>query len=585
MLIFAGLPVFFLEVSLGQYSSSGPATVWKISPMFRGIGYGMVLVSALVGIYYNVIIMYAIYYMFASMRKTLPWTACNEDWNTDYCYGLYTDCIDLGDSIMIDNNTCANVSSMSTSQMEYYNVTYDGSTGLADISEYTDPLASKRILASEEYYRNQVLRESNGIGDVNNIVWHLFGCLIGAWVIVFLCLVRGIKSSGKVVYFTATFPYVVLFILLIRGLTLEGHQKGIEFFITPDWDKLWEAKVWKDAAIQIFYSLSAAWGGLLTLSSYNKFHNNCYFDALFVSIANCCTSIFAGFVIFSILGYMANELGREVDEVVDQGFSLAFIAYPEALARMPAAPLWAILFFAMLVTLGLDSQFTILETLVTSITDTFPKLRKRKTLVLFISCLVMFCLSVICVTDAGIYWVNLLDFYSASFALLTFAMVECLVICWIYGVKRFRNDIRTMIGDSWVDFPLFNYWIAAWSVLTPLLLLVVQVYSWVDWSAPTYNGPFPTWANGLGWVIITASLILTPIFMVVEYTRASGTFFERLTLISKPIPEFGPSDPENREEAKSVHMSLGTWLGPVEYKASYSMNGVDNVSFEPAGVI
>ncbi|XP_033119227.1 sodium- and chloride-dependent neutral and basic amino acid transporter B(0+)-like isoform X3 [Anneissia japonica] len=472
MLVFAGLPVFFMEVSLGQYSSSGPATAWKISPMFRGIGYGMILVSALVGIYYNVIIMYALYYMFASMRKTLPWTNCDNTWNTDNCYGRYTDCIDLGDSIINDTNGCVNVSMLTQNQREHYNVTYDSNTGTANVSGYTDPFASQRVLASEEYYRNKVLRESDGIGELGGVVWHLFGCLIGAWVIVFLCLVRGIKSSGKVVYFTATFPYVVLLILLVRGLTLEGHEKGIEFFITPNWDKLWEAKVWKDAAIQIFYSLSAAWGGLLTLSSYNKFHNNCYFDAIFVSIANCCTSIFAGFVIFSILGYMAHELDREVDEVVDQGFSLAFIAYPEALARMPAAPLWAILFFAMLVTLGLDSQFTILETVVTSITDTFPGLRKRKTLVLLVSCVTMFCISIICVTEAGIYWVNLLDSYSASFALLTFAMTECLVISWIYGVARFRNDIRTMIGDSWVDFPLFNYWIAAWAVLTPGLLLV-----------------------------------------------------------------------------------------------------------------
>lgn len=78
-------------------------------------------------------------------------------------------------------------------------------------------------------------------------------------------------------------------------------------------------QVWKDAATQIFYSLSVAWGGLVALSSYNKFNNNCYSDAIVVCLTNCLTSVFAGFAIFSILGHMAHISGKEVSQVVKSG--------------------------------------------------------------------------------------------------------------------------------------------------------------------------------------------------------------------------------------------------------------------------
>lgn len=79
----------------------------------------------------------------------------------------------------------------------------------------------------------------------------------------------------QVVYFTATFPYVVLFILLIRGATLPGAVDGIIFYIKPNFTKLAETKVWYDAASQVFYSLGITFGGLITMSSHNKFNNNC----------------------------------------------------------------------------------------------------------------------------------------------------------------------------------------------------------------------------------------------------------------------------------------------------------------------
>ena len=87
---------------------------------------------------------------------------------------------------------------------------------------------------------------------------------------------------------------------------------------------------------------------------------------------------------------MAKELGVDVKDVVTSGTGLAFIAYPDLVTRLPGAPFWAILFFAMLFTLGLDSQFAIVETILSGVMDFQPSLRKYKTYLVGVICIIGF---------------------------------------------------------------------------------------------------------------------------------------------------------------------------------------------------
>uniref|UniRef100_A0A672ND20 Solute carrier family 6 member 14 n=1 Tax=Sinocyclocheilus grahami TaxID=75366 RepID=A0A672ND20_SINGR len=447
MLAVAGLPLFFMESSFGQFCSQGPINVWKAVPILQGVGITMMLVSTFLAIYYNVIIAYSIYYLFASFQYPLPWSV--------------KDC---------------------------------NSTGFSSMNE-TGP-----------------------------VVWHLALCLLLAWILVGAALFKGIKSSGKVVYFTATFPYVVLFILLIRGVTLEGAKDGIEFYIgsKSNLTKLTDSEVWKDAATQIFFSLSIAWGGLMALSSYNKFYNNCYQDSIIVCVTNCGTSVFAGFAIFSILGHMAHVYQRPVSEVANAGFGLAFIAYPDALSKLPISPLWSILFFVMLVTLGLDSQFAGIEVISTCLQDAYPKLLKSKRgIVTTAVCIVLFLLGLPCVTRAGIYWVNLIDTFCAGWILLVAGLLEVLGLSVLYGGNRFIKDIEMMIGSKSTLFWL--WWRACWFFITPVILSIILVWSLYTFTSPTYGSvAYPDWGISLGWCLTAFSLIWIPIFAVWKVYKASG---------------------------------------------------------------
>jgi solute carrier family 6 amino acid transporter-like protein 5/7/9/14 len=176
-----------------------------------------------------------------------------------------------------------------------------------------------------------------------------------SWFLVFLILVKGVKSSGKASYVLAIFPYFVLSILLVRALTLPGSWNGIKYFLTPQWDKILEAKVWYAAVTQVFFSLSVCFGNIIMYSSYNRFDHDVYRDANIVTTLDTFTSMLAGCCIFGILGNLAHELGVEdVSSVVKSGAGLAFISYPDAIAKFKTLPqLFSVLFFLMLYLLGI----------------------------------------------------------------------------------------------------------------------------------------------------------------------------------------------------------------------------------------
>ncbi|CAL1263692.1 unnamed protein product [Larinioides sclopetarius] len=513
-LVICGIPLFFLEMSLGQFGSLGPIAIWKISPIFKGLGFGMAIVSGVVCVYYNVIIAWALYYIYQSY--SVSWSSCENAWNTP-------NCVSQNDmNVLLNNTSFTNISDL-------YN-----STGVSRLLE---------TRLNNFYFSFKVLKQSTGIENMGAFQWPLVLSLFIAWILVFLCMLRGIKSSGKVVYVTATFPYCVLLCLLIRGLTLPGAWNGISFYLSPQWEKLLTFKVWGDAATQIFYSVGAAWGALLTMASYNKFSNNVYRDSLVVPLINCGTSVLAGFVVFSLLGFMAEETGKSVADVVSEGPGLAFVVYPEAIARLPVSPVWAFLFFFMLFAVGLDTQFGMFETAVSAFVDEYPNfLQKRKTLFTAFLCILMFLLGLPCVTQGGIYVVQLMDWYSAAFSLMVISLLETVAVAWIYGVDRFLHDIFLMTNKR-----PSNWWKICWCYITPATIIALLLFILINHTAITYNDYiYPTWSIGIGWIIAMCSITPIPVVAAVILLKQKGCFKERLMKSLRPSSDWGPALEENR---------------------------------------
>ncbi|MFH4982714.1 hypothetical protein AB6A40_009423 [Gnathostoma spinigerum] len=472
MLFLCGLPMMLMELSLGQYSSEGPLTVWKLCPIFKGIGIGMIVCTTMCAIYYNIINGWALYYFVISIREHLPWSCCSELWADQKCVTLSKNCFPT------------NVSYSTTDDVEF---------------------------SADQYFHRVVLGIVEEFGIIGNVQLHLLVALFVAWIIVFAALMKGIKSIGKTVYFTATFPYFVLVVLLSRSLCEEGALDGIIFFLTPKFEMLLKAQVWGDAAAQIFYSTGVCFGGVITLASYNRFNNNLYRDAMIVTFGNSITSILSGFTVFSILGFMARSLNTTVDEVATAGPGLTFIVYPQAVTLLRWSPLWSALFFLMLIVLTLSSMFPMVESVATAFIDQFPKsLRPYQFWVALLCCVFMFLLGIPLTTGGGMYILQLLDTYGVGYALLVLGLVEVVTVAWLYKAENLCKNIKEMTGKE--PFKIIYY---LWTFITPTVLVLSIIFQLWDWKPLVYGDHmFPPLAGRIGIVLAVIPLSPIPVYII-----------------------------------------------------------------------
>ncbi|XP_035027243.2 sodium- and chloride-dependent betaine transporter [Hippoglossus stenolepis] len=492
--VVCGIPLFLLETAMGQYTQEGFITCWgKLCPLAQGIGYGYFMMK-LYDFSYVLVQVWAIFYLVFSFRSQLPWANCDNHWNTANCVGL---------EFSNSSNVTGNLHNTTSS--------------------------------ATEFWERRVLGMSGGIEELGSVRWELALCLLVSWVFCYFSIWKGVRSSGKVAYFTATFPYLMLFILLIRGLTLPGAWDGIYYYLYPDVKKLANLEVWLEAGSQIFFSYSLTMGTLNVLGSYCNYNNNCYKDCFWLCLLNSVTSFVSGFVVFSVLGFMAQKQGVSVDKVAESGPGLAFIAYPQATAMMPLPQLWTVCFFLMLILLTVDTHFVTVESVITSVSDLFPKLfhaRGRHEVFVLVICLSFFLLHLTLVTEGGIYVFQLIDYYGCTRACQDFmAVAECLAIAWIFGADRFNDAIKDMTGQR-----PFIFFKLCWKYIVPLLSLISFILYMVDYEQLKVNDSYtyPDWAYSLGWAMTLSSVVMVPLWAAGLMCVTPGSFTQRLSVLCRP---------------------------------------------------
>lgn len=183
------------------------------------------------------------------------------------------------------------------------------------------------------------------------MVGHLVVSMFFAYVCVYFCAWKGLKSTGKMVWVTCLLPYVIITVLLIKALTLNGCGSGLKYLFIPDWSKVGDGGIWKNAAIQILFSSGVAYGPFLYYGSARKKSDTIVKASFWIPLANSLTSIYAALCIFAFLGhvqYSRNELKdvekdaegyfkedakgyAKIEDVATSGPHLLFVAFPALL--------------------------------------------------------------------------------------------------------------------------------------------------------------------------------------------------------------------------------------------------------------
>jgi neurotransmitter:Na+ symporter, NSS family len=352
---------------------------------------------------------------------------------------------------------------------------------------------------ASSYFFNNILNVSGSAGILGGINWPLFFSLALIWIAVYFTVWKGVKSVGKVIVVLMPLPMLLLLILFIRGLTLDGASLGILYYLKPNFMALLDTEIWLMAATQIFFTLSLAFGIMIAYGSYKDKKSDISKNAYITAFTNSSVSLIAGFVVFSILGYMATSTNVSVSEVVASGPGLAFIAFPQALSLMPFAWFFSAIFFAMLLMLGLDSAFSMIEAVDTTIADSHRKWSRAK-IAAFV-CGIAFLLGVIFTTGAGLYYLDIFDHFVTSFILVIVGILQTIAVGWIYGADKLRKYINSVS-----DWKVGKWWEYSIKFIIPIvlfMLLILQIYK--DLTVPYED--YPIWALSLGWMIVIIGVL------------------------------------------------------------------------------
>ncbi|NLS11497.1 sodium-dependent transporter [Vibrio sp. SM6] len=332
----------------------------------------------------------------------------------------------------------------------------------------------------------------NSPTNLGNIQWNIAFTVLIAWAITYAAVAGGVKAGiERASKIMMPILFIMVLILIGRMVFLPGALDGVNYMFKPDFSKIMDVKVWAAAYGQIFFTLSIGFAIMLAYSSYLPEKSDVTNNAFMTVLINCGFSMMAGIMIFSVLGYMAQEQGVAITEVVSAGVGLAFVTLPAAINLMPAPYILGPLFFFALTVAGLSSLISIIEAVTSAVIDKFQwSRRKAANLVVGVSAVV----SLAFTTNGGLLLLDLIDHFANNIGIIFGGLVEIVLVVWLMKqvgqVREYVNKVSDFSVGTWFEICL--------RFVTPLMLAVILATKLYEMFTVGYGGYDLT----LGWVVM-----------------------------------------------------------------------------------
>lgn len=388
------------------------------------------------------------------------------------------------------------------------------------------------------FFTDSVLGKTDNLGrpwEIGTFRWGIFAGVLASWFLVLVCIWRGTKTVGKVVWATVLGPWALLILFVIRGMTLEGASSGLSYYLTPQWSLLWNInpapgevgahELWLAALSQVFFSLTVGFGVMIAYGSFIDDKTCIVKNSWIIGLGDAITAIVGGFAVFGALGHKALVDGVPVSEVVESGPGLTFVTYPEIINGLPFPQLFGILFFLMLGLLAVDSAFSLVEAMSAAVQDKFGFTHRQANVIVVLFGLVM---GFPFAFGSGIHWLDITDHFMNFIALPVVVVGSCLIVGWYYRASRMRNFINEH-SEGRVGI----WWDIRIQLIIPAAIIFIlgfEIYERIKGAYGDFGLRSQEFAFGWGVLIfvLVGSLVLSALKGSKEY--------QQLTLPLEPSP-------------------------------------------------